>query len=707
MAQRKNTATDKAAAEMERQRLFTILNSLDAVVYAADIHTHEILFLNTKALDDIDGDQSIIGRKCWTVMQKEQTGPCPFCTNDKLLDENGEPNGVHTWEFQNTGNQRWYLIRDRAIYWPDGRLARLEIATDITERKQSENAIRHREAILRAVSWASERFLEGSDLHRHTATLLQKLGKGTDVSRVYIFKNSTAPDGTTLMNYRHEWVASDTKSEIDNESLQAVSYEKAGAARWKQAFLNHEYIAGHVQDMPEKERHALGSQGIKSIVAFPIYAGNLWWGFIGFDECRKERQWTHAELDALQAAASIIGAGLLKNKTEQELRHTKNIAEQANNVKSQFLANMSHEIRTPLNGVLSMLQLLDCSEPRADQREYIRNALSAGRSLLQIINDILDLSKIEAGHMEIDTHNFHLPSMLASTTALFNEQLAGADVQLSWNMNVGVPEWIVGDEGKIRQILYNLVGNAVKFTRKGHVTIEVLPVRPLGDTPKEGLRFKITDTGIGIPEHVQQSIFEPFTQGIQPTEQRMAGTGLGLNIVKRLIALLDGTISLESSPGKGTTVTFVIAVEPGSKTIQTLRVSPGNQGSHHFSVLLADDNAINRLSSGKFLEKAGHTVTAVQDGYEVLEQLAANHFDCVVMDIQMPSMNGLDTTRAIRNGTNGIDPDIPVVALTAHAMRGDREKILECGADDYLAKPVDMDSLVMAVENVVRSRRGQ
>ncbi len=699
------TSFSDKAIELERQRLFTILNSLDAAVYATDIKTDAILFLNNKAIVEIGRSDDLIGRKCWTVMQKGQNGPCPFCTNHKLLDENDEPTGVHTWEFQNTGNKRWYFIQDRAIRWPDGRLARLEIATDITERKQNETAIQSREAILKAVSWASERFLTDNDLHRHTTTLLEKMGNGADVSRVYIFKNSEDDCGTILMNHHHEWTASHAKAEINNPGLRGLSYEESGAGRWKIFFEKRKFIVGHIREMPPEEQSVLEVQGIKSVVAFPIYRGDKWWGFIGFDECRWEREWSHAELDALQAAASIIGAGLLKNKIEQDLRETKKIAEKANNVKSQFLANMSHEIRTPLNGVLSMLQLLDCSAPTSEQREYILNALNAGRSLLQIINDILDLSKIETGHVEVEENNFHLPSLLGVVTALFNDQLEASHVHLSWNMNVQTPEWILGDEGKLRQILYNLIGNAVKFTTEGSIDIEISTTNNATTEQNLELVFTITDTGLGIPTSQQEEIFDPFTQGEQPFEQRQSGTGLGLSIVQQLISVLGGTISLKSVAGKGTKITFTIKATHGTKSSATCAPEPPLAQKRQYTLLVADDNAINRLSSCRFLEKAGHTVISVQDGTEVLKQLATNRIDCVIMDVQMSNMNGLEATRAIRKGVNGIDANTPIIALTAHAMRGDRENILACGVSGYLAKPVDMNTLVKTVERAVRLRQ--
>jgi len=697
-----------SSPEENFQRLFTVLDSLDAVVYVADIATNELIFLNRKSMNDVGVDQNAIGRKCWEVLQRDQTGPCPFCTNDKIVDQNGKPKDVHIWEFQNTSNGRWYYIQDRAIHWPDGRLVRLEIATDITERKQNELALLKRDAILEAMNWASERFLAEGYWHKHIPEFLKRLGKATDVSRVHVFKNYYAQDGSERMTPLVEWGAKGVQRKIGKTKFLDIGYEEAGAGRWKKRFLKHKMIAGNVIEFPKKERNLLEQQDIISLAAAPIYLDGHWWGFIGLDECRTERDWSSAELDALQTAASILSAALKRHTIEKDLRTLTLKAEESSQAKSEFLANMSHEIRTPLNGVLSMLQLLACTELSTEQLEYIQNAETAGKSLLEIINDILDLSKIEAGKMEIEPSSFQLSKMLSSVANIFNQQLKDKDITLSWGIESGTPEWLLGDAGRIRQILFNLMGNAVKFTHKGSIRVEAL-ARPDPVVDKSiQLNITVSDTGIGIPKDKLAVIFEPFTQVEGALTRRFTGTGLGLAIVKRLVDLMHGAISITSTVNKGTSIRFNVSVRPGTAPdhMGDVCIVPEFSVSKRYSILLAEDNPVNRLAASRFLEKAGHNVTSVNDGQKVLEELQVNDYDCVIMDIQMPTMDGLETLQAIRDGKGGeAHRKIPVVALTAHAMRGDRESIIQAGFNDYLAKPVDMDTLLISIANQLHDEK--
>ncbi|MFP6875336.1 MAG: PAS domain-containing protein [Roseibacillus sp.] len=390
---------------------------------------------------------------------------------------------------------------------------------------------------------------------------------------------------------------------------------------------------------------------------------------------------------------------------EVEIHDAKMAAEAANRAKSEFLANMSHEVRTPMNAIIGMSELLLNTKLTPRQAEYQRLVLDSAESLLGVMNDVLDFSKIEAGRMELDPQDFDLRESIFDTLSTLENRARKRGLKLSQWIAPEVPVRVRADQGRLRQVVMNLVGNAIKFTKEGEISVKVDLKSDQGSEAM--LRVEVRDTGVGVPPDKLKSIFEPFTQAEGSTARKYGGTGLGLSICRKIVALLDGEIWIESEEGHGSTFGFtaritvdeVSGAEPsGSRKPVVLEKKP--ECMPVLEVLLAEDGRANQLVAIRFLERRGHSVTLAENGREAVIAWENGHFDAILMDIHMPEMNGFEATHLIREGEEAGSPRIPIIAMTANAMQGDREACLEAGMDDYLAKPVHAKDLYEVLERL-------
>ncbi|MDO8930752.1 MAG: ATP-binding protein [Rhodocyclaceae bacterium] len=395
--------------------------------------------------------------------------------------------------------------------------------------------------------------------------------------------------------------------------------------------------------------------------------------------------------DMAHAFNSMIAA---QRERKQALHVAKEAAEAASRAKSEFLANMSHEIRTPMNGVLGMAQLLEGTAQTAEQREYTQIIQSSAEALLTVINDILDLSRIEANRMELEYLSMSPRALVHELADLFGAQAAAKAVGFSVVVAADVPESVVGDPGRLRQVLNNLLGNAIKFTERGAVSLALQ--REPGNPGEAMLSFSVNDTGIGMAPATVANLFAPFYQADASTTRRFGGTGLGLSIARRLVDLMGGTLAVASTPGVGSTFTVRLpfALDHAAPAEAAEVAWPAAQLPGQAQVLIVDDNATNRTVALHMLEKLGARGAVAGHGEEALDILRHLPCDLVLMDCQMPVMNGFEATRRIRLGEAGAArAGVRIVAMTANAMQGDREKCLAAGMDDYLAKPLSLGKL--------------
>jgi signal transduction histidine kinase/CheY-like chemotaxis protein len=421
----------------------------------------------------------------------------------------------------------------------------------------------------------------------------------------------------------------------------------------------------------------------------------------------------------------VAWQGIARDVTEQrraaeELRRAKEAAEDANRAKGVFLANMSHEIRTPMTAILGMTDLLLQTELDGEQRELSGLVHESASALLGILNDILDFSKIEAGRLEIAPVVFDLRGALGDTINMFQPRARAKAIHLAARVAPEVADRWVGDPYRLRQVIVNLVGNAIKFTSEGRVDVDVRGACEPDDTDAVGvgedclLHFAIRDTGIGIPAEKLGRIFDPFVQADGSHTRRYGGTGLGLSISVRLSELMGGRMWAESEPGLGSTFHFTVRLRRAAAAVDhaeegasraVLDAPAADPTPRSLRVLLVEDNAVNQALATRILQKRGHHVTSASNGAAALAAFVRQEFDVILMDVQMPVMDGFEATAAIRDRERATGGHVPIVAMTAHVMKGDEERCLRGGMDAYVAKPIDKNKLFETIDALTGDAR--
>ncbi|MFH1113107.1 MAG: response regulator [Pseudomonadota bacterium] len=788
-----NTAAEAALRETEERYHVLVENSHEGILVARE-GRHR--FVNPAAAG-IWGysEETLLSRPITEFMHPDDRA---MVLDRSLRRARGEelPNRYAHRIVTEDGETRWVEVNSAAISW-EGKPAVLVFATDVTERKRMEEAIKERD---RQYHSLVENSFDGI-----------MVTKGTRI----IFVNSQL---CRMLGYaKEEMVGMDYWPLFDMDSQDVVTQRAlAGMHGESELSSNHEV----------KLRRRDGSVFDAEVISRAI------------------------ETQGSPGVQVWIKDITVRKQAEQALIEARNVAEQASRSKSEFLANMSHEIRTPMNGILGMTELALSTELTAEQREYLDAVKVSAGSLLGLIEDILDFSKIEAGKLDLMHTTFSLRDSLADTMTMLSSQAHKKGLELTYDIPFDVPDILVGDPGRLRQIFVNLVGNSIKFTQEGEVDITL---ELESETDEHAvLHFTVRDTGIGVSQEKQQKIFEAFEQADGSTTRKYGGTGLGLAITRRLVNMMGGRVWVESEQDKGSLFHFTVSfgLQPASsevglpeqainlegvsvlvvddnttnrrilektllhwkmiptvvaggaaalealqeahkqrtpfrlmltdcmmpemdgfELIETINQDPGistptiimltsagergdasrclslgvaayllkpvgqsvllltiakvlqspseteerkalvtrhsiRESTKRLRILLAEDNLVNRKLATKLLEKMGHCVSAAENGKKALEAMEQGGFDLVMMDVQMPVMDGFEAVKIIRNREQGTGTHVPIVAMTAHAMKGDRERCLEAGMDGYVSKPIDLQELYDAIEKLFPATKG-
>jgi PAS domain S-box-containing protein len=606
------------------------------------------------------------------------------------------------------------------------------IFRNITAQKNELMELERRDELLQGTAKALQALLMANSLNQALQEALSILGNAAHVDTVYVFDSLLHPDtGQPALRPRAAWHRDKPKQEKDLESNfhtdSIATYADYGLERWYQILSSGNILTGLNTDFPEQEQLLLDAGGVQSMLAVPIMVYSEFWGFIGFDDCHQRRIWKESEISILQSVAGSIAGAIERDQTQAQLKQfnedlmiaktsveqqayelsnkneelvlAREQAEAASKAKSAFLSSMSHELRTPLNAILGFAQILRKDSALGEQhRNFVDMMFRSGSHLLEMINDVLDISKIEAGHLELLPGEFDLYELLSDIETMFALRCREKSLQLVILKPDEQCRYIVADSKRLRQILINLTGNAVKFTSTGGITIAV-HASPLAENSQmASVEFAVHDTGRGIPQDQLQKIFEPFRQ---VSGMYSEGTGLGLAICSRLVRMMGSSLQVESRPEAGSRFWFTLhapinkrstATNEKKTRLITVRQKPGERP---WRILIVDDIANNRLVARGLLEPIGIECQEAIDGEDALEQIWSFRPDLVLMDILMPVMNGEQATRSLRSLPEY--QSLPIIAVTASGFDGKREELLAAGFSEYLRKPFLEEELISII----------
>jgi PAS domain S-box-containing protein len=606
----------------------------------------------------------------------------------------------YEWRMLHKNGSKVYVNMSARVINYQGQKATIGTIKDVSLQKELEQTLLSQKNLFKGVADAANILLTEKDFNLAISNTLKSLGLSSDIDRVYIFENSYDDiTGEPVMNQKFEWTNGKVSSEISNKDLQNLHYFPMFET-WYPILSNGENINSLVKDLNPALKNLLSVQNIKSILIVPIMVKNSFWGFIGFDYCQSERIWSESEISILQTTAANLGGVIERELAKKELIEAKETAEEMSKLKSNFLANMSHELRTPLIAILGYTEILKTEVENHEWNEMISTIMQSGKRLLETLNLILDLSKVEADKVQINYSEINITEEVNDIVTMMAPVAQKKNLTLK---SVIEKETVIAklDKRLLHSIITNLVNNAIKYTHKGGIIIE-LSIAISGG--KKYAMISVIDTGIGIAKEDQETIFDEFRQVSEGYNRHFEGAGLGLTIARKFAEKMGGSISLQSEVGKGSTFTVVFPAEESasvdeSKDHVLIEKNLPTPVGKSKKVLVVDDDLATRKIVELFL-RGEIEIESASNSKDATDLLSNDTYSLVLMDISLgKGVSGIELLNNLR--TIPSYKNVPVIAVTAHAMVGDKEKFLESGFNDYLSKPFAKKDLVTKVRNWV------
>jgi len=625
--------------------------------------------------------------------------------NYKLRQEGKSAPSSYEWRMLHKNGGKVFVNMSARVINYQGNKATIGTIKDVTHQKKLEETLLNQKNLFKGVADAANILLTEKDFSLAITNTLKSLGQSSDIDRVYIFKNSIdSVTGEPVMSQKFEWTNGTVSSQIDNSALQNLHYYPM-FEDWYPILNSGGTVNSLVKDLNSALRDLLTEQNVRSILLVPIMVKNNFWGFIGFDYCKSDRIWSESVISILQTTAANLGGVIERELAKTELIEAKDTAEEMSKLKSNFLANMSHELRTPLIAILGYTEILKTEIEHQEWNEMISTIMHSGKRLLETLNLILDLSKVESDKVHINYKEINISNEVNDIVTMLTPVAQKKNLYLKALVEKKI---ILAklDKRILHSIITNLVNNAIKYTHSGGVTID-LSIDKRND--KNYAMIKVVDTGIGIAKEDQETIFDEFRQVSEGYNRHFEGAGLGLTIARKFTEKMGGRISLESEVGKGSTFTVVFSAEEEivwtdpEKIVAIENILPHTVGKSK-KVLVVDDDFATRKIVELFL-RGEIELESASDSKEATDMVNNNFYSLILMDISLgKGISGVDLLQSIKSLASY--KNVPIIAVTAHAMVGDKEKFLSSGFHDYLSKPFTKKDLVNKVRSWVTNGNG-